>query len=189
MLQALDPNSRTSADALQSLGKLSDAARERLDPKLNVRGYIDRLCTDGLYGDVIDVLTHLLPKQYSVAWGCECLQDLSQQVEPDPSQRAALAVAQRWLSDPSEDNRRAAVELADRLGLKGPGAWLAAAAGWTSGSMLPPGQPEVPVTPTLTGDAIGAALRMAAVTDPTKFDVHLQSFVQRALSAFAPGPE
>jgi hypothetical protein len=188
MLQALDPHSRTSAEVLQSLGKLSDAARERLDPTMNVRGYIDRLCAEGLYGDVIDVLTHLLPKQYSVAWGCECLQGLPQQLEADPSQRAALAVAQRWLADPSEDNRRAAVELSDRLGLKGAGAWLAAAAGWTSGSMLPAGQPEVPVTPTLTGDAVGAALRMAAVAEPMQFEAHLQSFVQRALSAFAPGP-
>lgn len=186
MLQALDSHSNTSADVLQSLGRLSDDARAQLQPDINVRAYVDKLCRAGMFGDVVEVLTHLLPKSYAVAWGYECLLALAQQSEPDPSEQAALAVTKRWLSDPSEDNRRDAVTLADRLGMKGAGAWLAAAAGWTSGSMLPPGQPEVPVSPALTGDAVGTALKLAAARDPLQFDQRMQMFVQRALAAFAP---
>jgi hypothetical protein len=186
MLQALDPRSQTPSDVLQSLARLSDDARARLQPDINVRTYLDNLCSEGLYVDVVDVLTQLLPKSYAVAWGYECLLDLARQAEPDPSEQAALSVTRRWLSDPSEDNRRDAVVLADRLGMKGAGAWLAAAAGWTSGSMLPPGQPEVPVAAALTGDAVGTALKLAATTDPQAFEPRMQAFVQKALAAFAP---
>jgi hypothetical protein len=189
MLQTLDPHSKTSADVLQSLGRLSDDARAQLQPDINVRAYVDKLCSDGMFGDVVEVLTHLLPKSYAVAWGYECLLALAQQSEPDPSEQAALSVTKRWLSDPSEDNRRDAVILADRLGMKGAGAWLAAAAGWTSGSMLPPGQPEVPVSPALAGDAVGTALKLAAARDPQQFEQQMQMFVQRALTAFAPAAD
>lgn len=186
MLQALDPAANAPAESLQSLTQLSEAARALLRPGVNVRAYVDDLAAAGLHGDVVDVLTHLLPKPYAVAWAYESLLAMTQLSEADPFEQAALAVTKRWLADPSEENRRAAVELADRLGMQGPGAWLAAAAGWTSGSMLPVGQPEVPVSPTLTGDAVAAALRLAAARDVPNFRAHLQSFVQRALVAFAP---
>jgi hypothetical protein len=133
MLQALDARSNISAGMLQTLDKLSDAARQRLDPSVNVRAFIDRLCAEGLHSDAVDVLTHLLPKQYCVAWACECVQELNAHGAGTPADIAALSVTKRWLADPSEENRRAAVELADRLRFQGPGAWLAAAAGWTAG--------------------------------------------------------
>jgi hypothetical protein len=187
MLQELDPHSNTSADVLQSLARLSDDARTRLQPDINVRTFVDGLCSANMHVDVVDVLTQLLPKSYAVAWAYECLLALAQQQpEPDPSEQAALAVTKRWLSDPSEENRRDAVILADRLGMRSAGAWLVAAAGWTSGSMLPPGQPEVPVSPALAGDAVGTALKLAAARDPLQFDERMQTFVQRALTAFAP---
>jgi len=95
-------------------------------------------------------------------------------------ERALKLMAQGALKQQSED------ALADRLGMRSAGAWLVAAAGWTSGSMLPPGQPEVPVSPALTGDAVGTALKLAAARDPLQFDQRMQTFVQRALTAFAP---
>ena len=52
--------------------------------------------------------------------------------------------------------------------------------------MLPAGQPEVPVAPTLTGDAIGAAVRLAAASEPAAFAQRMQLYVERALAAFAP---
>jgi len=185
MLQALDAKSEISSGTLASLEKLSAAARRQLDPAMNVRTYLDALRRAGLYGDAIDVLTHLLPRQYAIAWGCECLQAVNASGAPGPADKATLAAAQRWLADPSEEHRRAALELADRLGYKSAGAWLAAAAGWTGGSLLPAGQPEVPVPPTLAGDAVGAALRVAAATDPAAFDERLRLFVERALAAFS----
>ena len=186
MLKALDPASDVSSVVLSSLERLGDDARRKLDPAINVRGFLDRLRSEGLLSDAVDVLTHVLPKQYAIAWGCECWQAAHEGREVDPVDRTACSAAQRWLKEPTEDHRRAALELADRLGYKSSGAWLAAAAGWTSGSMLPVGRPEVPTPATLPGVAVAASVKLAAASDPPTFDQRLGEFVDRALTAFAP---
>jgi len=186
MLHALDVNSDVSAGMLASLGKLSEDARRRLDPAVNVRAFLDLLRRDGLLTDAVSVLTHILPRQYALAWGCECWHEKHDGTELDPSDRSALAAAQRWLKEPTEANRVAALELADRLEYRSAAAWLAAAAGWGGGSVLPPGQPEVPPPPTLSGEAVSAAVILTAAEKPEEFAVRLGAFVDRALAAFAP---
>ncbi len=186
MLHALDVNSDVSAGLLASLNQLSEKARSRLDPAVNVRGYLDMLRHEGLLADAVGVLTHVLPRQYAIAWGCECWQEAHVGAEPDPSERSALASAQRWLKEPTEENRIAAQELADRLGHGTAAALLAAAAGWGGGSILPPGQPEVPPPPTLSGAVVSAAVILTAAEDPAGFESRLDAFIDRALVAFAP---
>jgi hypothetical protein len=44
----------------------------------------------------------------------------------------------------------------------------------------------VPVAATLTGDAIGAAVRLTAAAEPAAFAQRMQLFVERALAASAP---
>ena len=188
MLKSLDAQSDVSSLMLSSFDRLGDAARQRLSPSLNVRGYLDVLRGDGLLSEIVDVLTHVLPKQYAIAWGCECWQAVHEGKEADPIDRSACSAAQRWLKDPNEENRRAALELADRLGYATPGAWLAAAAGWTGGSMLPVGQAEVPPGPGLPGIAVAASVKLAAAADPSTFEQRLGQFVDQALTAFAPSP-
>lgn len=189
MLKALDADSEISCGVLASQGELSDEARSLLDPSINVRGFLDLLSRQGLAEDAVRVLTQVLPRQYAVAWGCECWQAVRAGTDPDPSDRSALAAALRWLKEPTEENRLAAVELADRLAFRSAAAWLAAAAGWSGGSMLPAGQPEVPAPPTLSGDAVRSALFLAAAEDPDNFDARLAEFVDRALATFGPAPQ
>jgi len=189
MIKALDAQSQVSSTMLASLRQLGDEAKRRIDPALSVRAYLDSLRRDGLLGDAVDVLTHLLPKQYAIAWGCECWRGAHEGAEADPVEKSAAAAAQRWLQDPSEENRRGALELADRLGYQGAGAWLAAAAGWTGGSMLPSGEYEVPPAPGLPGNAVAAAVKLLAAADPEHFDERLAQFVDRALATFAPAGE
>lgn len=184
MLKALDPNSDTSAGVLAALPALSERARGLLDPAQNIRAFLDSLRRNELHTDAISVLTHVLPRQYALAWGCECWQQLHRGIEVDPADRSAIAAAQRWLKEPTEENRRAAFELADRLGLRTAAAWLAAAAGWGGGSVLPAGQPEIPPPASLSGDAVGAAVILAAATEPEAFGARVDACVERALSTF-----
>lgn len=187
MVKALEPGSQVASTMLTPLGQLGEEARRRIDPRLNVRAYLDTLRRDRLFGDAVDVLGHVLPRQYAIAWACECWQAAQQGREPDPVESSAVAAAQRWLKDPSEENRRAALVLADRLGFGTAGAWLAAAAGWSGGTMVPSGEYEVPPAAGLSGNAVAAALRMLAAREPESFDSSLAGFVDRALAMFA-GP-
>ena len=186
MLKALDVNSDVSAGVLAPIGKLSEDARARLDPAVNVRAFLDTLRREGLFADAVSVLTHVLPRQYALAWGCECWLDGHAGTEPDPSDKSALAAAQRWLKEPTEEHRRAAFELADRLGYRTAAAWLAAAAGWAGGSILPPGQLEIPPPPGLSGEAVSAAVILTAAEGPGAFPDRISAFIDRALAAFAP---
>jgi hypothetical protein len=186
MLKALDAGSDVSSMMLSSFERLGDAAKRRLDPAINVRRFLDGLRADGLTSDAVDVLTHLLPKQYAIAWGCECWEAAHQGRDVDQVDRSAFSAAQRWLKEPTEEHRKAALELADRLGYKTSGAWLAAAAGWTGGSMVPGGKVEVPPAAGLPGVAVAAALKLAAAVDPATFDRKLGEFVDRALTTFSP---
>jgi hypothetical protein len=186
MIPALDTDSNLPSSSIPSAGKLSADARARLDAALNVRRYVDRLLSDGLEADAIDVLVHVLPKRYAIAWGLECLQQAGLgDPAADPVDRSAMAAAQRWLSDPTDENRRAAADIADRLRYETPGAWLAAAAGWSGGSLLPPAQPEVKPETSLTGDAVSASLKLAAAATPAEYPSRLQAFVRRALDTFS----
>ena len=186
MIPALDSDSDLPSSSIPSAERLSADARARLDAALNVRRYVDRLLTDGLEADAIDVLVHVLPKRYAIAWGLECLQRSGLgDPEADPVDRSAMAAAQRWLTDPTDENRRAAADIADRLRYQTPGAWLAAAAGWSGGSLLPPDQPEVRPEASLTGDAVSASIKLAAAASPEQYPVRLRAFVLRALETFA----
>jgi hypothetical protein len=187
MLKALEIESGVASTMLTPLERLGDEAKRRIDPLLSVRAYLDSLRRDGLLSDAVDVVSYILPKQYAIAWGCECWRAVHESQDPDPVEKSAAAAAQRWLQDPSEDNRRAALALADRLGYRTAGAWLAAAAGWTGGSMMPSAEYEVPPPPGLSGNAVSAAIKLLAALSPEAFNERLAQFVDRALAAFAPG--
>jgi hypothetical protein len=186
MLKALELESGIASTMLAPLEQLGDEAKRRIDPLVSVRAYLDSLRQDGLLNDAVDVVSYVLPKQYAIAWGCDCWRAAHEGGELDPGEKSAAAAAQRWLQDPSEENRRAALMLADRLGYRTAGAWLAAAAGWTGGSMMPSGEYEVPPPPGLAGNAVSAALKLLAAGDPDAFNERLGGFIQRAIATFAP---
>ena len=186
MLKALELESGVASTMLAPLEQLGDEAKRRIDPLVSVRAYLDSLRQDGLLNDAVDVVSYVLPKQYAIAWGCDCWRAAHEGGEADPGEKSAAAAAQRWLQDPNVENRRAALMLADRLGYQTAGAWLAAAAGWTGGSMMPSGEYEVPPPPGLSGNAVAAAIKMLAAAEPEAFEQRLSRFVDRAIANFAP---
>lgn len=179
----------SSSLALESLQGLSAEGRSHLAPAMNAWEFLGVLRREEMLEDSVRVLAHILPRAYGVAWACECWQEARQGAEPNPADKAAIAAARRWLNDPSEDNRRAALELADRLGYESPAAWLAAAAGWSGGSMLAPDLPPVSPPAGLSGQAVMAAVMLAAAEDPPGYTPRLASFVDRALAEFSPGAQ
>jgi hypothetical protein len=147
---------------------------------------IEELIERGEQADALGVAARALPKRYVVAWACECLKsvlaDLSTANDVD---RAGLAVAQQWLADPTEENRRAALDFAEAGEFGSPGAWIAASAGWNGGSLLPRGYDEVPPPDHLPAEAAVAALRLAA-SRAADYSGAMRGFIARALQISAP---
>ena len=185
-MSALDPNSTTSASSLTQRLTLSGAALAVLSRGANVRRCVDELLDSGLPTDALAVVARVLPKRYVTAWACECFKSvLAGRPVATAADRAGLALAQQWLADPAEENRRAALDFAEQGEFGTPGAWLAASAGWNGGSLAPRGHDPIPPPDHLPAEAAVAALRLAASQGPDYAGL-MNAFVLRALQIFGP---
>lgn len=186
MLEAFDPTSRQPARHVIAAFELSDAAMRCLDPAGNVRRYVDRLIADGFTADALTVIARSLPVQYLVAWCCECVR-LSVEGGGGPAfegERAAIALAEQCLRDPTAQNRELCLEFAERGRHASAGAWLVTAAAWAEGNLAPPGVAPVPAPHRAVAEAVVASLKFAAARSDANSTGRLKAFAQRALTVF-----
>ena len=186
MVSAFDPASQTSASSLTPQLALSSDAAAVLAGGGNVRLCLDQLLELGLSADALAVVARTLPKRYVVAWACECFKSALAGLPATTNvDRAGLALAQRWLTDPTEEKRRAALDFAEAGQFGTPGAWIAASAGWTDGSLLPRGYDPIPPPDHLPAEAAVAALRLAA-SQGADYAGAINGYITRALQIFGP---
>src|SRR5262245_4573921 len=138
-----------TAAAIPPAAQLSDASKAMLVDDMPVPQYIELLASREQFLDALRVVGHSLAKRSAVAWACRCVRaavgdDLS------PADAAAVAAAEAWVQDPSEEHRRKAQAAADAAGNSTPASWAATAAFWSTGSMAPPAAPVVPPAGHLT---------------------------------------
>jgi hypothetical protein len=164
--------------------ELGETARARLEPGMGPREAVQALLEGGETQDALKLLARLLPKRYAVAWACQCARDVALPLED----RAGAALAEQWVREPEEPNRRAAFEFANAGGYRSIGAWLAACAGWSGGSLAPATQ-QTPVPPAehLTACAVEAAINLMAGLDPERFAQRRAGFRARAMRLLGAG--
>lgn len=118
------------------------------------------LVAAGLTRDAIRWYAHRLPKPLAVLWVDGCLRQQQLQLAND-RQQSAYQAAIAWAKEPTEEHRQAAALQAEQTDCSGIGGALAAAAGWSGGSLLPDDQPLVAPDERLTARCIVAALSLA----------------------------
>lgn len=162
--------------------ELDTGARALLQPQMPAALAVQTLLDAGCVQPALQLAARLLPKRYVVAWVCQCAR--GETLEPAP--RAGAMLAERWLRDPSEANRRAAYEFANAGGYRDLGAWLAASAGWADGSLAPARQDNAVAPPDhLTARAAVAALNLLAALDLAQFQARRRGYAQQALGLLA----
>lgn len=107
----------------------------------------------------VSLCAYLLPRREAVWWGCQSLRALQPEI-PGP-ERQLLAAAEAWVRRPEEAERRAALAAGSDADGALPATWIALAAGWSGGSMVPPDLGFVRPPPEQTGRAVRAGLLMA----------------------------
>jgi hypothetical protein len=112
--------------------------------------------------DAVRLLAHALPKADAVRWAVGCAKGAAGDKAP-LAEAAALAVVEKWLGDPAEDQRRAAMPAAEAAGLGTPAGCAALAVFFSGGSLAPPDVPVVPPGEHLTAQAAANAVILAAV--------------------------
>lgn len=154
-------------------------ARALLSPAMSPHAAVSALIAAGELQDALKLLACLLPKRYVVAWLCQCARGETL----DDEDRAGAALAEQWVRDPSERNRRAAYEFANAGGYASIGAWMAAAAGWSGGSLAPSSQ-DTPVPPPadLTARAAVTAVNLLAALEADGYQARRAAFADNALA-------
>ena len=99
-----------------------------------------------------------------------------------PAAAGALKTAERWVVDPTEENRQAAMPAAEAAPFGTAAGCAALAAFFSGGSLGPPNVPAIPPAETLTGDAVAGAVMMAVVVkEPEKAPEKYRAFLSRGI--------
>src|SRR5262249_38189654 len=107
-------------------------------------------------------------KREAVWWASLCVRSVAG-TNPVPEVVAALQAAEQWATDPTEENRRAALVAAEASGLGTPAGCTAMAAFWSGGGLGPANLPPMPPAEHLTARGVsGAVLLALVIAEPEK---------------------
>lgn len=150
----------TAAEVSQHVA-LGEEARSLLQEESTLQAFLDLLMAHELFPDAAHLLAYALPKRDAVWWACLCVRHVAAADTP-PADLAALEAAERWVIEPHEANRRAAMQAAEGLAFQTAASWAAVAAFWSNGSLAPPDAPPVMPGAYLTAQAVSGAVMLAA---------------------------
>jgi len=170
-----------SASEICARFEMSEEARGMARAGQTPAQLFDLLMEKQQFLDAIKYLSHALPKRESVWWACTCLK-LSAAIGADAKGVAALRAAEKWVNDPSEENRQAAMPAAEAARFGTPAGCVALAVFFSGGSLGPPNVAAIPPAETLTGDAVaGAVMLSAVIQSPEKAPERYRSFLARGV--------
>jgi hypothetical protein len=160
---------------------IGDEARALLQPNHSPDQYIALLTEKKILPAALRFLAHALPKPESVWWACVCVRETAG-ATPLPAAKAALDAAEKWLGNPTEDNRRAAMPAAQAAGLATAAGSAALAVFVSGGSLGPPNVPPVPPDEHMTGQVVGGAVLLAAIQkEPEKAIDRFRAFLTKGI--------
>jgi hypothetical protein len=145
------------------------------------RVFVASLVERQLFADAVAFLAHALPRREAVWWAWVCARKASGP-KPPPKIQAALDATERWIVQPTDENRRQAMLLGEAADFGTPAGAAALGAFFTSGSLAPPEAPPVPPGEFMTAKAVCGSVILAAVaTEPEKAPGKFQEYVRLAL--------
>lgn len=167
--------------AICEVAELGEDAMALLKPELKPPDYVTTLVDKKLYPDAVRFIAHSLPKREAVWWGWMSARRSAGE-NPPPKIKAALTATEKWISQPTEENRRAAYEAA-QVAKFGTAAGCAGLGAFFSGPTLgPPNVPPVPPGEYLTAKAISGAVNFAAMGgDPKEAPEKFKSYIAQGM--------
>ncbi len=164
----------TAAELVEAAGLNEDVAA-LATAEMGGGEFIDALARSGRQADGVRALVHALPPREAIRWAAEYIR----RTPPAGAGAAsALEAVERWLANPSDENRRAALEAAERAPGQAAGV-LAAAVFFSEGSVAPVQAPVVPPAPYAAARAASGAMMLAVVSsEPAKANEKLAALLE-----------
>jgi hypothetical protein len=158
--------------------ELSEEAQRILRPEVISAASVNDLAAAGLFPDALKFLAHSLGGRKCIAWSLACLRELELST---PKQEVAIAAVEKWLAEPTDDNRRAAHDAAQQAKISTPAGCIAQAVFFSEGSIAPKGANEVPPPPHVAEKIAAGGVLLAVVSEPTKAAERYQRCIAIAL--------
>ena len=107
----------------------------------------------------VSFCAYLLPRRVAVAWACRSIRRMVGDLRSD--EERMLGFAEDWVGEPEEPRRRKALASGTMGNTKSPATWVALAAGWSGGSVIPDEMGYAPADPEQTAKAVRVAFFIA----------------------------
>ena len=160
------------------VASLSGDARQVAADVSDARSFAEKLSRTH-HEDAVRFLAHLLPNRESVLWAWSCAKSILP-ANASPALRASLATTEKWIAQPSDEHRRAAMSAAQEAQVGTP-VGAAGLAAFLSGESLAPAGAN-PITPAehLACKAVAASIMLSAVSsEPEKAPAKYRDFLMR----------
>ena len=153
---------------------LGEEAKKILTPEISANDFIEALISKQLHPDAVQFIAHLLPKRQAVWWALGCVKQSAE--KPTPEQDVAMKTTERWIAEPSEENRQAAFKAAEEADTATP-AGITALAAYYSDALPPTADPKTNAKAYfITAKLVTAAVMMAATSDPEQLKTRFSGF-------------
>ena len=139
-------------------------------PDVVPQAHYAALRTSGDRAGAVTFLAHALPRYEALAWAARVLEEEAEGQPLKLRHRQALDNVLRWVGEPNDQRRRAAMDAAEAAD-GGAEKMLAMAVFFSGGSISLPDLPPVPPAPELTGRLAGVAITVAAMRGDRRDDV------------------
>lgn len=174
------PAARTMPEFCE-IAELGDEAKALLDPGHSPQSFMQLLVDREHFPDAIRFLAHALPRREGIWWAWVCARGAAGQ-SPSPEVKAALDSVERWITQPTDANRRASFAAAEAATLATPAGCAALAVFFSGGSLGPTDTPPVPPGEFMTAKAITGAVMAAAVcSEPERAPEKYRAYIAHGL--------
>jgi len=130
-----------------------------VEESLNSLELLKILALEQKWQPAISFCAYLLSRRAAVAWASRSVRVML--ATPRPDEERLLGFAEAWIADPEEYHRRKALSAGTVGDVKSPATWVALAAGWSGGSIVPEDMGYAPADPEQTHRAVRVALFIA----------------------------
>jgi hypothetical protein len=145
------------------------------------RELMRQLIDAGLFTDAVRFLAHALPGREGVWWTWVCARKAAGEAPPPPI-RAALAATERWIAQPTDEHRRAAMAAAETADYGTAAGCAGLAAFLSTGSLAPPDAPVVAPGEFMAAKAVAGGVTLAVLaTEPEKAEEKFRAYLALGL--------
>jgi hypothetical protein len=175
---------RSETAAICTRFRLTKPAAALLRTELLPTEFAATLLEHGQHADAIRFTAHALAARDGIWWACQCARQ-SMGAETTPEEETALAAAERWVTELSDETRRTAFVAANAAGIGTAAGSAALAVFYTGGSLTPPDAPpvapaEFAAAPLVAGSVILATMH----PDPAKTAELAKAYVAQGTALY-----